>query len=143
MSELSDKLEHLSDEDRVRLYRELLERSGETPPPSVKELVLVYEEGSGTTPEALRASRLTPEELRILGNYWSRRSDLSLESRARVLPKLLAPVVERLGEPLPYGGLEAMEAWLSGELQIAARTERQVALDGLRRGARGLGGRGA
>ncbi len=55
MSELSDKLEHLSDADRVRLFRELLERSGETPPPSVKELVLVYEAGSGATPEALRA----------------------------------------------------------------------------------------
>jgi acyl carrier protein len=65
MSELSDKLERLSDEDRVRLYRELLERSGETPPPSVQELVLVYEEGSDATPEALRAiaaSRLPEHE---------------------------------------------------------------------------------
>jgi acyl carrier protein/pimeloyl-ACP methyl ester carboxylesterase len=55
MSELGDKLDRLSDTDRVRLYRELLERSGETPPPSVKELVLVYEEGSGATSESLRA----------------------------------------------------------------------------------------
>ncbi len=55
MSELSNKLERLSDTDRVRLFRELMERSGESPPPSVRELVLVYEEGSGVDPEALRA----------------------------------------------------------------------------------------
>jgi thioesterase domain-containing protein/acyl carrier protein len=65
MSELSDKLERLSDTDRVRLYRELVERSGETPAPSVKELVLVYEEVAGATPEALRAvaaTRLAEQE---------------------------------------------------------------------------------
>jgi acyl carrier protein len=65
MSELSDKLERLSDTDRVRLYRELLDRSGETPPPSVKELVLVYEEGSAATPEVLRdAAKRLPEHER-------------------------------------------------------------------------------
>ncbi len=55
MGELSNKLEQLSDRDRVRLFRELMERSGESPPPSVRELVLVYEEDSGANPEALRA----------------------------------------------------------------------------------------
>jgi acyl carrier protein/pimeloyl-ACP methyl ester carboxylesterase len=65
MGELNDKLERLSDADRVRLYRELLDRSDEMPPPSVKELVLVYEEGSGATSEALRdaaESRLAEHE---------------------------------------------------------------------------------
>ncbi|MDJ0812613.1 MAG: thioesterase domain-containing protein [Woeseiaceae bacterium] len=65
MSELSNKLEQLSDTDRVRLFRELMERSGESPPPSVRELVLVYEEGSDANPEALRAaaaSRLPEHE---------------------------------------------------------------------------------
>ena len=44
-------------------------------------------------------SELTPQEHRLLSNYWSRRNDLTLEARQRILPKLLLPVLERLDRP--------------------------------------------
>lgn len=53
MSELGTKLANLSDADRVRLYRDLVDRFGESSPRSVQELVLVYEKASGVDPGAL------------------------------------------------------------------------------------------
>lgn len=54
MQELSAKLKRLGDADRVRLYRELLDRRGSPSPRSVKELVLVYENASGLNPKTFR-----------------------------------------------------------------------------------------
>ena len=65
MSELSSKLSRLTDLDRVRLYRDLLDRRGETSPRSVRELVLVYQNDAAVSLNELRevvASRLPTHE---------------------------------------------------------------------------------
>jgi uncharacterized RDD family membrane protein YckC len=61
---------------------------------------------------ALRATGLTPEEYRVLSNYWLRRSELTLEARYNVLPKLLAPILARTGQALADGRLETLEAYV-------------------------------
>jgi len=49
---------------------------------------------------ALGTTVLKPQEYRLLRNYWLRRDQLSLEARAQLLPKLLGPILDRLGTPL-------------------------------------------
>jgi uncharacterized RDD family membrane protein YckC len=61
---------------------------------------------------ALRATGLTPEEYRVLSNYWMRRGELTLEARYNVLPKLLAPILARSGQALADGRLETLEAYV-------------------------------
>lgn len=61
---------------------------------------------------ALRATGLTPDEYRLLSNYWTRRSELTLEARFSVLPKLLAPVLARTGQALADGRFETLEAFV-------------------------------
>jgi len=63
-------------------------------------------------PAALRESGLTSEEYAALTNYRLRRSQLTLEARQRLLPRLLDPVAGRLGRPLPPPSLELLEAYL-------------------------------
>jgi len=53
------------------------------------------------SPEALRTTGLKPEEYRALQNYQLRRAELSLDARKNILPKLLTPIMERLGKPIP------------------------------------------
>ena len=72
-------------------------------------------EVAAPTSEQLESSPLTPEEYRLLSNYWARRHQLSLQARSNLLPQLLHPVLERLGEPLPKGPVAQMERRL-GEL---------------------------
>ncbi len=75
--------------------------------------------------EALRATGLTPEEYRVLTNYQARRSQLTLEARARVLPRLLVPVLQRLNRPQDDESLEGLEEELDRLLEdaLAARRE--------------------
>jgi uncharacterized RDD family membrane protein YckC len=63
-------------------------------------------------PTGLRASGLTPDEFRILRNYCLRRGELTLEARARVLPRLLAPVLYRSGRALPNHSYLVMEQYV-------------------------------
>lgn len=60
----------------------------------------------------LEASGLTPTEYRLLHNYWIRRNQLSLEAREQLLPKLVTPVLQRLGQTLPDASLAQLEAFV-------------------------------
>jgi len=61
---------------------------------------------------ALTATRLTPEEYRLLHSYWLRREQLTIEARQRLLPQLMGPILTRLGEPSPGDSLAALEGQL-------------------------------
>ncbi len=61
-------------------------------------------------PQVLQTTKLRPEECRVLLNYKLRRSELTLESRERVLPKLLEPILKRLGETLPDQSIITLES---------------------------------
>jgi len=65
MSELLSRLSRLNELDRVRLYREVADRRGESSSRPVRELVLVYEKNTAVNLEELRqlaASRLPAHE---------------------------------------------------------------------------------
>jgi len=61
---------------------------------------------------ALRATGLTPEEYRVLNNYWMRRGQLTLEARWTLLPQLLEPILRRTGQTLANSRLETLEAYV-------------------------------
>jgi uncharacterized RDD family membrane protein YckC len=61
---------------------------------------------------APEGSELTPREHRLLMNYWSRRNDLTIEARQRVLPKLLLPALRRLGREPPGTNVAVLEGCL-------------------------------
>ena len=71
---------------------------------------------------ALGATPLKPQEYRLLRNYWLRRDQLSLEARAQLLPKLLAPILERLGTPLTECSLAALERRIEELMKQAQAT---------------------
>jgi uncharacterized RDD family membrane protein YckC len=64
------------------------------------------------SPEALRASGLTPEEYRLLYNYWTRRFQLTLDARERILPQLLRPIYKRMGWTLETADVLSLESYL-------------------------------
>jgi len=64
------------------------------------------------TPEAMEATGLTPQEYGAVMSYWWRRPELTVEARRRVLPKLLRPIVRRVGVTLPGGSLESLESFV-------------------------------
>lgn len=66
-------------------------------------------------PAGLGTALLKPQEYRLLQNYWLRRDQLSVEARLQLLPKLLGPILERLGMPLPEPTLKWWE-WRVEEL---------------------------
>ncbi|MEN6337795.1 MAG: RDD family protein [Phycisphaerales bacterium] len=61
---------------------------------------------------ALTATRLTPEEYRLLHSYWLRREQLTIEARQRLLPQLMGPILTRLGESFPSDSLAVLEGRL-------------------------------
>lgn len=64
------------------------------------------------SPEALQRSPLEPREYQLLESYRRRRTELTLQARRELLPKLLGPVLRRLNVELPDRRLETMEAWV-------------------------------
>ena len=74
------------------------------------------------TPDGLRASGLKPEEYRVLANYWVRRHELTLEARQRLLPRLVRPVLERLGVAPPDESMETLEAYVAAVMQKASES---------------------
>jgi uncharacterized RDD family membrane protein YckC len=71
----------------------------------------------------LRATGLRPQEYRILRNYWSRRDQLTLEARMRVLPGLLEPILAEAGFQAEDTSLEGLEGYVYALLQKAEGAE--------------------
>jgi uncharacterized RDD family membrane protein YckC len=74
-------------------------------------------------PEALRATGLRPEEYRALANYWARRAELSFEARARLLPNLVRPILQRTGRALADHSLATIEDHVFAILAQAAAAQ--------------------
>ncbi len=51
--------------------------------------------------EALEAIGLTQKEFDTLYNFWRRRSELDLEAQYQILPKLLEPILTKMGREVP------------------------------------------
>lgn len=76
---------------------------------------------------ALAASRLTPQEYRLLHNYWLRRGQLTIEARQRLLPQLMGPILMRLGESVPADSPAVLEAKLESLITQRATAPRDEA----------------
>jgi len=61
---------------------------------------------------ALRATGLTPEEFRVLSNYSARRGQLTVKAREELLPKLLLPILTRMGQTLANRRLGTLEGYV-------------------------------
>lgn len=75
---------------------------------------------------ALKATGLKPEEYRLLRNYWLRRDELSIEARGQLLPQLVRPILNRMGQSLPDVSLAAFEKYVD-EIMVKARSAEQEA----------------
>lgn len=75
------------------------------------------------SPAVLTATGLKPEEYRTLYNYWARRGELTLEARGRLLPKLLTPILQRMGQTVPATSLVVLENQLDEMLKIAHKAK--------------------
>ena len=60
---------------------------------------------------------LTDEELSILRNYWSRRNEFDLDTRERLISKLLLPIAERLNLEIRDHTVISLEHYLKEMLQ--------------------------
>lgn len=65
-----------------------------------------HREGSA---EALRATGLSPEEYRVLSNYWMRRNQLEFVARQRLLLTLVLPILKRSGQTPGDETVETLE----------------------------------
>ncbi len=89
----------------------------------VSEKASDYSAGSGgrspaqweqeATAGALRTTGLSPEEYRILMNYWVRRSELTLEARHRLLQTVVRPILTRGEQHPPNESGEELERQLA------------------------------
>ena len=100
----------------------------------ISEKTSDYSAGSGehlpaeweqeATAEALRATGLSPEEYRILMNYWVRRNQLTLEARYRLLQTVVRPILSRGQQHPPNESAEELERLLANliyEANLAGR----------------------
>lgn len=78
------------------------------------------EDGWGAAwPAGLHAAGMTPEEFRLLRNYCLRRHELTWEARCRLLPRLVAPVLQRTGRSLPNHAIATFEHFVDELMQRA------------------------
>ena len=75
------------------------------------------------SPSALRATGLKPEEYRALTSYYLRQEQLTLEARQRVLPRLLVPILKRMGKAPADGSFETLERQLEELMAQAEEVE--------------------
>jgi len=75
------------------------------------------------TAAALQETHLTPQEYHLLHSYWLRREQLTLEARYHLLPKLLRPILERMGTLPADNSMAALEKCLD-ELMSQGRVVR-------------------
>ena len=83
-----------------------------------------------TSAGSLRATGLTPEEYRVLSNYWARRNQLTLDARMRILPALLKPMIERAGMKPANASLDELETCVAEIMRkglAADRTDEEKA----------------
>ncbi len=85
--------------------------------------VTVQEEADA---EALRTTGLSPEEYSALTNYMSRRAELTIDARWRILPQLLKPIMARRGISIENEGLPAMEMRLDSLMAGEEQTPETV-----------------
>ncbi len=71
---------------------------------------------------------LKPEEYHLLHNYWLRRHELTTEARFRLLPGLIQPILDRMGDFIPEPSVAAMEAYVQDLLTRAQEAETQAPL---------------
>lgn len=68
---------------------------------------------------ALRATGLRPEEHRALSSYWARRTELTVDARERILPRIMAPILERAGDDPESRSLDVLEEYVEALLRKA------------------------
>lgn len=78
------------------------------------------------TPQALEATGLSPEEYRVLTNFWLRRQELSWEARQGLLLKLVRPILARIGALPDPPTPTALENRLAELLRKAHLTEQSA-----------------
>jgi uncharacterized RDD family membrane protein YckC len=83
-------------------------------------------DAESVTSEALEATGLKPEEYAVLRNYWLRRSELNIEARMKLLPKLIDPVMKRNGWNTGAYSLDDLEKYLD-DLMSAGTGDRDRA----------------
>lgn len=77
-----------------------------------------------TSPEALRATGLKPEEYRVIHSYWRRRAKIRPAARGRFLPGLLRPVLARQGASVEGLTLGQLDGWVDHLMRQAIEAER-------------------
>lgn len=80
---------------------------------------------------ALRATGLRPEEHRALSSYWARRTELTVDARERILPRIMAPILERAGEEPESRSLDVLEEYVEALLRkaVSARAAAEQAAE--------------
>lgn len=78
------------------------------------------------SPEALRATGLRPEEHRLLLSFWLRRSQLTPEARERLLPRIVLPILRRLGQAPADDSAASLAAALDLLVHKADAAEREA-----------------
>jgi uncharacterized RDD family membrane protein YckC len=78
------------------------------------------------TAEVLRATQLTPEEYRVLRNYWQRRNELSLPARRRLLQQLVQPILKRAGQLRGDESIPQLEHALAALMRTVAHAKAEA-----------------
>ncbi|MBN1972258.1 MAG: RDD family protein [Sedimentisphaerales bacterium] len=79
-------------------------------------------DNESVTAFALEATGLKPEEYRLLHNYWLRRNELNLQARQQLLPQIMRPIFNRIGQAMPDESLEVLEEYVE-KIIINANSE--------------------
>ncbi|MBN2317342.1 MAG: RDD family protein [Sedimentisphaerales bacterium] len=74
----------------------------------------------------LEATGLTPEEYQLLHNYWLRREELNIEARGQLLPQLVRPILNRIGQSLPDASPATFEKYVDEMMAKAENAEREA-----------------
>lgn len=78
------------------------------------------------TSAALEATGLKPEEYRLLQNYWLRREELNIEAKKQLLPQMIRPILNRMGNSLPNESLGVLEEYVKKIITKARKAEQEA-----------------
>ena len=82
-----------------------------------------------TSAEALQATRMSPEDYRVITNFWMRRHELTDEARRRLLEKLIRPLLERYGHFLRGVTTATIEHIVEDIIKKASQAEEHTSSD--------------